>query len=518
LVFNRHMRAGRIVRAVAFIGVLGSAFLAVMGISHLNAHRLIARADSAATRQAVFRQAWQIVNDKYYDRGMNGLDWQAVRSAYELRLRDANSSFELYWKVLMPMVALLESSHVGVTPPAQHRATALDQRASLEAPESDLESCAGLLISDGRRGVSSRIATVDPKSILFASGVRAGWRLLELSDNTSGPQSGIIAKFVSASGEIVDVPIPAADAHGHTDFSLLKRDVEEFKRVLLRGVSPAVELQLTSLGVVVRVGRLGTFPKVVDVTNGSDAERSGIEPDSEITELKVKPLSAGVRRFEAQFHSPNGNSYGASFDYRCDSKSRGSAPLANRMPGNVLYLRFDVFNAGVAEWLGDQLSRVKPKAVILDFRHNIGGQVTVLQDVMGHFLAAGTKLGVTSDAKHSDYWVASSSPDVFQGPVAVLVGPVSASAAEVGASAFKYYKRGELYGQDTLGKVLLSNIFPLEDGGSIQVATADVRASDGMRLENIGVSVDHTVVPTLAAIRAGRDVVVDSALADLERF
>ena len=49
---------------------------------------------------------------------------------------------------------------------------------------------------------------------------------------------------------------------------------------------------------------------------------------------------------------------------------------------------------------------------------------------------------------------ASASPVVFHGPLAVLVGPNTASAAEISANALKVHKRAELYGLDSFGNVL----------------------------------------------------------------
>jgi C-terminal processing protease CtpA/Prc len=72
-----------------------------------------------------------------------------------------------------------------------------------------------------------------------------------------------------------------------------------------------------------------------------------------------------------------------------------------------------------------------------------------------------------------------------------------------------------LYGQHTGGDVLLASSFQLADGGIVQVATADIRGADGRRLEDEGVKVDKEVRPTLAAIRASRDLVLEAAQTDL---
>jgi carboxyl-terminal processing protease len=120
-------------------------------------------------------------------------------------------------------------------------------------------------------------------------------------------------------------------------------------------------------------------------------------------------------------------------------------------------------------------------------------------------------------ADREEILTASSAPGVFKGPLAVLLSPLSSSASEVSASALRENERALLYGQDTLGNVLVANTFQLLDGGILQVATADVRGADGRRLENVGVKVDKQLKPTLAAIKDGRDVVLEAALTDLKQ-
>src|SRR5689334_19720162 len=66
----------------------------------------------AARREEVFDQAWEIIGTRFYDRDMNGLDWQGVHDHFKPQLRDVHDDYELYWKLLKPMAELLENSHV----------------------------------------------------------------------------------------------------------------------------------------------------------------------------------------------------------------------------------------------------------------------------------------------------------------------------------------------------------------------------------------------------------------------
>jgi C-terminal processing protease CtpA/Prc len=105
----------------------------------------------------------------------------------------------------------------------------------------------------------------------------------------------------------------------------------------------------------------------------------------------------------------------------------------------------------------------------------------------------------------------------YAGPLVILVGPSSASAAEVLAAAVQDHARGRIVGRTTNGSVLASQSFPLPDGGHVQVPTHDFMRIDGRRIEGVGVEPDIVVIPTLEDVRAGRDPALERALAELEK-
>jgi carboxyl-terminal processing protease len=100
----------------------------------------------------------------------------------------------------------------------------------------------------------------------------------------------------------------------------------------------------------------------------------------------------------------------------------------------------------------------------------------------------------------------------YVGPLAVLVGPGSASSAEILAYSLQHYGRARLFGETTAGVVIASQFFRLRDGGELQLGTFDFRTLDGKRLEGNGVKPDEEVKRTLPAVRAGRDEVLAAAV------
>ena len=101
---------------------------------------------------------------------------------------------------------------------------------------------------------------------------------------------------------------------------------------------------------------------------------------------------------------------------------------------------------------------------------------------------------------------------MFDGRLSVLVGPISASSAEVAASALRHHGRAVLVGSQTSGNVLRSRRYALPDGGTATVANQDYLTPSVRRIEKVGVQPDLEVSQTLAATRAGRDLVVEAAL------
>ncbi len=102
------------------------------GCSLLDPHNIVGRIRSADTLPSVpvpelnasawkrdaFELVWNTVNDKYYDPKLNGVDWQAVRAAYQSRVLNADS-VDSYWEMLDRMTGELKDSHTRVHGPKQ---------------------------------------------------------------------------------------------------------------------------------------------------------------------------------------------------------------------------------------------------------------------------------------------------------------------------------------------------------------------------------------------------------------
>ena len=100
----------------------------------------------------------------------------------------------------------------------------------------------------------------------------------------------------------------------------------------------------------------------------------------------------------------------------------------------------------------------------------------------------------------------------FLGPLAILTDEGTASTSEMLTAGLQEAKRAVVVGDTTLGAVLPSVIQELPGGAIMQYVVADFKTPKGILLEGRGVQPDKRVVETQAALRSGRDPVLDAAL------
>jgi carboxyl-terminal processing protease len=108
-------------------------------------------------------------------------------------------------------------------------------------------------------------------------------------------------------------------------------------------------------------------------------------------------------------------------------------------------------------------------------------------------------------------------PEVFRGPVAILLDATSASTAEILAGGLQELGRAQVFGTRSAAAALPSLFVRLPNGDGFQYAVANYVSAAGKPLEGIGVKPDVEVRLTREALLAGRDPVIDAALQWIER-
>jgi len=204
------------------------------------------------------------------------------------------------------------------------------------------------------------------------------------------------------------------------------------------------------------------------------------------------------------------------------------------LPGDVAYVSLNSFedNSAADAWLAafDEIS--KSSALVIDVRRNGGGNSDVGYKILA---TLDNKAFLTSRWATRDYkptWRAwekeqpmyAEAPEAVQPdpqrqyakPVLVLTGAATFSAAEDFAVAFDGMQRGTLVGTATGGSSGQPLFIKLPGGGSARICTKQDTYPDGRAFVGVGVQPQHIVQQTVEGVRAGRDEVLEAALATLQ--
>ena len=354
----------------------------------------------------------------------------------------------------------------------------------------------------------------------------------------------------------LDLRPRAAEARGEAElYALLRRMLGRLRdphtRVYAPGEGADWRVQhYVSVGVAVR--ELAGQVVVTDVERDSGAGRAGLRAGDAVLGVDGETAASLVaRRLSEQgaggsraarlaavsrlFDGPEGTTASVTFARAGEARVR-AALLARerraRMPSfetrglgrGARLVRFNVFTpetvARFARALRDELKGAR--ALVIDLRDNGGGEAEAMADLASTLLPAGLSLGRFTDragAVRLEPFTRSallSSADPlrrFGGPVVLLTGARTASAAEVFAAVLREAGRATVVGEATCGCVLgIRRRHRLPDGGTLDVSELDYRTAGGARLEGAGLRPDVTVEPTREDLRRRRDRALERAL------
>lgn len=282
---------------------------------------------------------------------------------------------------------------------------------------------------------------------------------------------------------------------------------------------------------------------VTEVTRGTPAERAGISPGwlvgdwgftandtgmhYKATFFKLTP--ANTRELErsglplATTSQPELDEFVKTHTLQLAFDYERVPPHTNfdthPLPNGATYLRFDSFDDwGVVSRAIDAIDAAGPKGLVLDLRRNTGGLMLHMIRVNGRLLGGDVDLGTLRGRESNEPLTSLKLGDGhYEGPLVVLIGPATASAAEITAAAVQHHARGKLIGRTTNGSVITAQKYTLPDGGLMTIPTKDFVRPDQRRIEAIGVEPDIWILPTLDDVRAARDPVLERAIQELQR-
>lgn len=204
------------------------------------------------------------------------------------------------------------------------------------------------------------------------------------------------------------------------------------------------------------------------------------------------------------------------------------------LPGDIAYVSLNSFNDNSAAdaWLAAFDEIAKSSALVIDVRSNGGGNSDVGYKILS---TLDDKAFLTSRWATRDYkptWRAwnkeqpmyAEAPEAVQPdpqrqykkPVLVLTSAATYSAAEDFVVAFDGMQRGTLVGEATGGSTGQPLFIKLPGGGRARICTKQDTYPDGRAFVGVGVQPQHIVKQTVDGVRAGRDEVLEAALATLQ--
>jgi carboxyl-terminal processing protease len=259
------------------------------------------------------------------------------------------------------------------------------------------------------------------------------------------------------------------------------------------------------------------------VLPASPAEAAGLRAGDELVAVGGRPLAdmgAGILALLAQGDGDEPLSltvhrHGARRPSTVTVRPRRMQAVVERhmlLPGGIGYCELNEFPRG-----DEAVERVAAafaafaaagaQSWVLDLRYDGGGWARTLCRIAGLFLPEGSLLTTRSlpDGREEQQ-VSVGAPIPDPRPMAVLIGPTTASAAEILAESLRAHGRAVLVGGRTSGCVNGGRHFALLDGSGVRLAEyAFLVGPRRARLEHAGVEPDVVVERSREDLAAGRD-------------
>jgi carboxyl-terminal processing protease len=209
---------------------------------------------------------------------------------------------------------------------------------------------------------------------------------------------------------------------------------------------------------------------------------------------------------------------------------RDREPFLRELEGGIVLVSLDSFGSNrVVQQFEEAFDKVLgAQGLILDVRNNGGGNSTFGDSILSTLIDRPIKgfrwktrqyLPMFRAFDQAELWFEGSPGTLepsggkhYGGPVVVLTGPATGSAAEDFVVVFQASGRGKVVGQRTNGSTGQILTMDLPGGGGFRVCTKWCSYPDGREFVGIGVIPDVEINPTRRDIAEGRDAILEAAL------
>ncbi len=161
----------------------------------------------------------------------------------------------------------------------------------------------------------------------------------------------------------------------------------------------------------------------------------------------------------------------------------------------------------------DDLKKESIDGLIIDLRNNGGGSLQEADALTGLFINSGPTVQVKASSRRQSVYKDTDNTTAWDGPLAVVVNRLSASASEIFAGAIQDYERGIIIGSQTFGKGTVQTLVPLARG-QLKITAAKFYRVSGESTQHQGIIPDITFPNTYDADQVGESALEDAMLWD----
>lgn len=175
------------------------------------------------------------------------------------------------------------------------------------------------------------------------------------------------------------------------------------------------------------------------------------------------------------------------------------------LPDGIGYVRLKSFQGHSRKQIREHLERMRGeygqelRGLVLDLRGNPGGLLDQAVSISDLFLDSGTivlTVGKGNEAKDEPKRAHFSGTEKPY-PMAVLVGPGSASASEIVAAALQNNERAVVIGQRTFGKGSVQVLYDMDDGSALKLTIAQYLTPGEVSIQGVGIQPDIQLEPVI---------------------
>jgi carboxyl-terminal processing protease len=419
----------------------------------------------AERRLETFRLVWQTVKDNYFDQSFGGLNWDKIKTEFEMRSLGSRTDAELHL-ILQEMINRLNKSHFVIIPPEAFR--------EIDKAKAEFEE-------------RLKAGETQPKTNQKTS-------LIEKETQKPAHYGiGIDIRFIDNQVVITQIEkdSPAAKAGLKTGYVVekingvsVKSFLEKFRRNTI--YAKIFEKQLSALVLSFIDGGTGG---TVRLGFKDEKEQAGeIEIEREALKGEFVKILSGL---PAEF---------VRFD-------------ANSLDEEIGYIKFNVFALKTVEKFCGAISRFKnKKALVVDMRGNIGGNFGALFGIVSLLIDKNLIIGAEINKFGREARVVQPQIKNFKGKLAVLIDAQSYSAAEVFASGLKENNRAAIIGETTSGSALPALTMALPTGAVFLYPVGNFETPKGNLLEGRGVEPNVKIALDRPSLLAGKDLQLETAI------